>query len=363
MNNPPLISVIIPVFNREKLILETLNSVLFQSYRNWECIVIDDKSTDDSYSKALDYSLRDKRIRVFKNNLVQGASSCREFGKRISNGQLLIFLDSDDVIAPWSLETRAQFFMRNPNLDVLLSNGIQFNSKNRELFGYSTIYADQNVLDSFLQMQIVFQTTTPTWKKSFLIKHNICWDPEIIQLDDVDFALQCFICNPNYSWGSIIPDYFLRKEDDPNALTSNDKIVQKVLSNLNTYDKWISTTKYGLKLRQFYPDYMLRKLEFLLSKQELDVLVNCHRNVLVKHLGKNSILYLKLYNKTRDIKYLRGIVFRFRPVISNIKRIRLKESKNEETILSTKKELLQKLIEYDSKHILRLIQKNDFQYS
>ena len=99
MNNP-LISIIIPTYNRENLIGETLNSVLAQTYQNWECIIVDDRSIDATVEVLEKFAKKDKRIKIFERpiNLKKGASSCRNFGLTKIKGGFVQYLDSDDVL-------------------------------------------------------------------------------------------------------------------------------------------------------------------------------------------------------------------------------------------------------------------------
>src|SRR5690554_5694001 len=101
------ISIIIPVFNRQKLIKETLDSVLAQIYENWECIVVDDGSTDETWEVLEQYAKKDARIKIHKRHRdPKGAPTCRNIGMELSEGEYLIFLDSDDLLAKWALQHR-----------------------------------------------------------------------------------------------------------------------------------------------------------------------------------------------------------------------------------------------------------------
>jgi glycosyltransferase involved in cell wall biosynthesis len=103
----PLISIIIPTFNREKLIAKTLDSVLIQTYHNWECIIVDDGSSDNSYTIIDKYLNKDNRFHFTKRNREpKGASTCRNIGTNMASGEYLIFLDSDDVLDTLCLENR-----------------------------------------------------------------------------------------------------------------------------------------------------------------------------------------------------------------------------------------------------------------
>ena len=103
----PHVSVIIPCFNREGLLPETLDSISAQTFSDWEAIVVDDGSTDGSLSIARDYARRDARFRALcGDGERKGANRCRNKGLAESKGDYLIFLDSDDVLASTCLENR-----------------------------------------------------------------------------------------------------------------------------------------------------------------------------------------------------------------------------------------------------------------
>lgn len=346
--NTPLISIIIPIYNRENLVKETLNSVLDQTYENWECIIVDDGSTDKSVKILNNFATKDKRFKVFQRTSVpKGAPACRNIGMGMVSGEYLIFLDSDDLIAPWCLEKRCEHFYKQPKLDLLVSNGLQFNSKSEEFYNYSSLYGTRNILRTFLNLQVVYQTTSPTWKAAFLKKHEIKWNVTSAPWDDVDFSIKALSFHPNYEWNDVLPDYFLRSEDDPNALTSKDNILNKVEGNFYTYENWLTNEKNRLILEKSFPNYLLSKLEFLLDKKELKNMLDNHSDLIKKHLGIRSVYYLKLYNSTRNIKFIKGIVFRARPYLTSIKRKKVEQRKyqfNEKV----RDELLNKLNEFDS---------------
>ena len=96
-------SVIIPVYNTEKYIKETLDSLISQSYDNWEAVCIDDASIDASLNIRAKYSTMDERIKVFSLSQNSGAIIAREKGINIADGDFLVFLDSDDTLSRTAL--------------------------------------------------------------------------------------------------------------------------------------------------------------------------------------------------------------------------------------------------------------------
>ncbi|WP_417370989.1 glycosyltransferase family 2 protein [Gelidibacter japonicus] len=107
MSNP-LVSIIIPTFNRAHLIGETLDSVLAQTYQNWECIVVDDGSADGTNVMLAEYCEKDERIQYFKRPVdkPKGANACRNFGYENSKGEYIQWFDSDDLMHPDKLKIK-----------------------------------------------------------------------------------------------------------------------------------------------------------------------------------------------------------------------------------------------------------------
>ena len=103
------VSVITPMYNCEKFISETIESVLNQTYTNWEMIIIDDCSTDKSNQIVKQYIERDKRIRLIALNENSGAAVARNKGIEVSSGRFIAFLDGDDLWEPNKLEKQIQF--------------------------------------------------------------------------------------------------------------------------------------------------------------------------------------------------------------------------------------------------------------
>ena len=103
------VSVITPMYNCEKFISETIESVLNQTYTNWEMIIIDDCSTDKSKQIVKQYIERDKRIRLIALNENSGAAVARNKGIEVSSGRFIAFLDGDDLWEPNKLEKQIKF--------------------------------------------------------------------------------------------------------------------------------------------------------------------------------------------------------------------------------------------------------------
>lgn len=107
------VSVIMSNFNCENFIDETINSVLAQTYENWELIIVDDCSSDGSVEKIRGYCEKDDRIKLFVNEENMGAAASRNLALREATGKWMAFLDSDDLWLPEKLEKQLDFMTRN----------------------------------------------------------------------------------------------------------------------------------------------------------------------------------------------------------------------------------------------------------
>src|SRR5690606_34265329 len=100
--NDPLISIVIPTYNRAQFIAETLTSVKNQTYQNWECVVVDDGSTDNTIEIIQQFTASDDRFKLYSRptNRPKGANACRNYGFEVSSGLYINWFDSDDIMAP-----------------------------------------------------------------------------------------------------------------------------------------------------------------------------------------------------------------------------------------------------------------------
>ena len=114
----PVVSVILTVYNRENYLRRSIDSLLNQSYKNWELIAIDDGSEDKSFGILQEYSFRDERIKVFKHKNMKLPLS-RNRGLKAASGKYITFLDSDDEYKRDHLKQRINFLGKHPEIDLL----------------------------------------------------------------------------------------------------------------------------------------------------------------------------------------------------------------------------------------------------
>jgi GT2 family glycosyltransferase len=128
---PPLVSVIIPAYNYAQFIADTLASVQAQSYQRWECIVVDDGSTDDTDAVVKGFSESDRRIKYVRQDN-RGLAGARNSGITCSAGEYLQFLDADDLLEEKKLERQVEFLEHHPQVDIVFSDARYFRTDNEE---------------------------------------------------------------------------------------------------------------------------------------------------------------------------------------------------------------------------------------
>jgi teichuronic acid biosynthesis glycosyltransferase TuaG len=120
-----LISIITPVFNSQSFLKETIKSVINQTYENWELLLIDDGSTDNSFVICKNFATADKRIKVYsKANGGQG--SARNYGIRKAKGEWIALLDADDIWSPEKLNKQIECQESEKGVDLIYSSGYIF---------------------------------------------------------------------------------------------------------------------------------------------------------------------------------------------------------------------------------------------
>jgi len=128
INNPPLVSIITPLFNAEKFIAQTLLSVQNQTYTHWEHIIVDDASNDTSFKIVEKQAQNDSRIHLIKLPINKGAAFCRNHATEVAKGHYIAFLDSDDLWHPNKLEKQIKF-MQVHNCEVSYTSYLHIDEK------------------------------------------------------------------------------------------------------------------------------------------------------------------------------------------------------------------------------------------
>lgn len=181
----PVVSIVIPVYNTSPYLTRCVESVLCQSYSDFEIILVDDGSTDDSGIIADRFAEEDKRVHVFhKNNA--GVSSARNYGISYAQGEWIVFVDSDDFLSECYLETVLK--ATNPDTDFCLCNFDMLTENGMET--YKTFQPGDSMSETLHNLFMcgwIFVTGI-LFKKSFLKVNRLLFPEHINYTEDVWFV-------------------------------------------------------------------------------------------------------------------------------------------------------------------------------
>ncbi len=192
VDSNPKVSVIVPTYNRAKFLGYCVNSVLQQSYGNLELIVIDDGSTDDTAAVLNEAARSDNRVRVLKQEK-RGAQFARNMGLQESTGVLVNFLDDDDLWHPEKLSTQVDAF--HGEIDGVVCQTVWFREWPGDHNFLFNVFDHRDFLARFLMLDVVWQTSAPLWRKSFLQQVGP-WDTRLTSGQDLDFHTRCLCYQP-----------------------------------------------------------------------------------------------------------------------------------------------------------------------
>lgn len=223
----PLVTIVIPVYNVSQYINRCLDSVINQSYKNIEIIVVDDKGTDDSIDKVKQYS--DNRISIVTHLRNKGLPAARNTGIKSANGEFIIFLDSDDYISNELIEKciRRQ---QQDNVDCVVFNTQFVDGRggvwpNEWMENYSGHIIKNKCIDDACT-HILIGWDVAAWSKmvrlDYLRKRNILFKEEQRYFEDHYFSAQLFLSKIRFSYIDERLHYYFKRSD-----TNNKSITQK----------------------------------------------------------------------------------------------------------------------------------------
>jgi len=206
-----LVSIIIPTYNRVDFIPETINSIIQQTYSNWEAIIVDDGSDAENFLTIQKIVEQDSRIQLHKRfKETKGASVCRNIGLKLATGKYTLFLDSDDLLAPNCLEVRVKLMDSNPTIDFGVFQSVVFKENIKGKTVLWNIDTNEDDLLRFLRKDALWQTTSPLYKTSSLL--NIGgFDENLIIWQDYELHTRTIYSDLEYrKFLDLAPDFYIR---------------------------------------------------------------------------------------------------------------------------------------------------------
>jgi glycosyltransferase involved in cell wall biosynthesis len=241
MEKKGLISVIMPVYNTENYIRKAIESILNQTYKNFELLIVDDASTDNSYNIALEYQKQDERIKLLKNKNKKGISGAVNTGIEASSGKYITRMDSDDISLPERLEKQYNFLKNNKNYNSCSINLYYINRKGKKIS--DSIAKKYTAPYEWLLISFDPIPNAPIlYSASIIKKHNLKFSYNYKTAEDY-----CFLKDYMLHGGKITlidePLYEYRFHEGSITLNNYSTTFKNSLEIINNYIKHISNLK------------------------------------------------------------------------------------------------------------------------
>lgn len=200
-NKQPFFSVLIPVFNGEAFVAECINSILTQSFVDFELLICDDASTDKTLEILEVFAKKDSRIRILKHETNQRALITRNDLIRAAKGKYCIFADADDKVLPSFFETAAET-LKQKHYDIIqysfqVNQDCSSNDKKMGLFKTGELYGEE-ILKSYLTREpLIFAPYAKTYERKLLLK-AMPEDQNLFMADDIPLTIRAVFFADSY---------------------------------------------------------------------------------------------------------------------------------------------------------------------
>jgi glycosyltransferase involved in cell wall biosynthesis len=186
-----LVSIIIPTYNRAHVIRETLDSILAQTHENWECIIVDDHSSDHTGKTVEEYIKKDSRFQFHSrpDNRLKGANACRNYGFELSKGAFVNWFDSDDLMHQDRLKTLIRIAAEEKSQVIVTTNVNKIEKLSGEVKNTATFESDTFYIDFILGKKAVITDDVLIDRQ---IIGGLTFDENLHKAQEFDFFYRLF---------------------------------------------------------------------------------------------------------------------------------------------------------------------------
>lgn len=261
------ISVIVPVYNVEKYVERCLKSIFSQTFKNFECIIVDDCSLDNSIKNVKKIIDGEPRAKIYHRMANQGLGPARNYGMELCCGKYVCFIDSDDWIEKDYLQ-RLYDAIEQHAADVVQMGYKSYGKEAKEyVYTKETYKIPNNLRERLFQTWILTAAWGKIYKKEYLLKYHIMF-PTVTHSEDVLFIFLIMITAKNY-W--IIPDtMYVYRTDNEDSITNGkfpaviERYFESMLLTMDFFDRYIE--KYpdiiDIKYRNLLHRYIYRYFHY-----------------------------------------------------------------------------------------------------
>ena len=294
-----------PVFNHTEDLKTMLDSILANTYQEWELLAVDDGSNEETKDVLRQYADRDKRIHIIQREREpKGAQTCRNMGLELAQGEYIVFFDSDDYVAPYCLEQRVKELSAHPELDFMVfRSGTYYDNvfhqePDKLNYGYQ-VYNDD--IEAFCSRTMPFIVWNNIYRRTSLLKYGISWDTNLLSLQDGQFNLDCLLSGMRYTYSPLPPDYGYR-------IVNTISVSKQILSAAHYESNLYAIRRFYTLIQQRYG----HRYDHALYRGALILYVKVSRTGLHKDFNQS------LANLVRSFSQLWGTLFHLQMRLTHI---------------------------------------------
>lgn len=307
-----LVSIIIPIYNVEKYLEKCIKSIINQTYRNLEIILINDGSTDESAKICEAYKEQDNRI-IFINKKNGGAASAKNEGLKVAKGDYITFVDSDDFVELDMIEYMVNT-IKKYNSDIVQCSFTNL-YKNTEKFKQDKIIEQKIGSKDFLELFITKWDSSLFWNKLFKreVIENVFFK-EGRCIDDEFFTYKCVINSKSIvTSNKIVYNYRMRKSGVMKSERSQKQILKDRVDYL--YERYELVRKIYKDLDKSFLEhlltyYLIISKDYYVNEKLLDYMKNNLKSIKVKIITSNIDIRIKMqilrFMMTKSDKYIQS---------------------------------------------------------
>jgi len=310
----PLVSIIIPVYNKEIYLNQAISSALKQTYMNIEYIIINDGSTDNSAQVIENWVNEDDRIKYI-NQKNKGVSSTRNKGMDLAKGDYIFFFDADDQLDKNAI-TNLLNIARNNKYDIIAANfskvvngrEIKKSPLVEKLYTSDSLDNEQVKAEMFLFNGRPLSTVcNKLYKKSFLKKSEVKFENGVLAEDRL-FNLMCFVNKPNI-YVTNIYTYLYNIIDDSRSRSYSSNLYQSIIELYSVFEIYIKNKEFSIDIRELllinisYDIDNIIKYEYDFENARITTISNRLKAMYSNQIINEALKTANINNIFRNLKY------------------------------------------------------------
>ena len=268
-----------PVFNAEKYILKAVQSILSQTEKDFELILIDDCGTDKSVEIVS--KLEDSRIRILKNNENRGIAWCRNRGIREAKGEYIALMDDDDLAPSYRLKIEKDFLDINSNVDVVGGNMIIIDENDKCISHAIRVFNNPKRVKGELMFRNMVTNGSAMIRKSFIENNQLEYKDNYLGMEDYKFWTECSLKGSIANVEDVLL-YWRKSENNETAKKRNEKKSERADLFATIQLETVAANGFTLiaEEKSYYVKYFDELNEFFFYKEDLERLLLLLRKII-----------------------------------------------------------------------------------